>query len=777
MMAQQALAVVMIVASSVLTGWAAGDITFPAILGMLGLLGIRRRFTWDIRPERQFITPLLLLLLAVLFSLHCRYAHVRVDHAAFAWQTIARYFLSCLILILFLRPHRTRDFGFRLADGGGKEAVDANPPSALHPAKSIVSLPASLGLFHLANVLAAGQILLLNDRYVAFRLLELLSVSLVILYAALDGRQGRLGDFGGRTRGARQARFADGRAALARSFRPGLGSWLPLTLLLVAVNLGWIGGSLLYRHVEAINLLPAWLSRGGATLEGTTSDVAHVGFSSSGRLSSILSIMEDTDTALALTIIGDYNPGYLRARAFESYRDGQWFDLSAWEPVASEQNTLFGVRLVGRTYLYHLHEVEERDLPSLHEVTIRHESVQGDALFTPWGTCFVEAPFDVLMCDDGDIVNSQRVRNRQSYRVGYESRAGGQPPTGLQLRQMLAVPNSLNSTYLQGLKNRIFGDCTTTAQKIEAVTRYFHTNYTYALGLEVPPERDALDYFLREASSGYCEYFASGAAILLRMAKVPTRYVTGFLVTERGDDGKFWIARNMHAHAWVEAWDGPVEGVSDRGSLRPASDLARDRSAPAEGARQGQWVIVEATTQEGMGDTSLADELVRSAGTGRPFLTQLVQSLYEYGAFGVLGRLLNCGILVANWRWAPWALVIAALALGLALALRRSAGSRTVVRNPQLEALHKLLAVMDRKARALGYRRQSDETLHAFAGRIERRISQLSVAGPGPAPDDRQAALESLLVDWYLQYAGLRYCRAIDPARVEQLRQIAQKPR
>jgi hypothetical protein len=84
----------------------------------VGLLGVQRRFTWDIRPERHFIAPLLLLLLAVLFALHCRYAHVRADQAAaFAWQTIARYFLASMILILFLRPHRS---ALRIAECGSR---------------------------------------------------------------------------------------------------------------------------------------------------------------------------------------------------------------------------------------------------------------------------------------------------------------------------------------------------------------------------------------------------------------------------------------------------------------------------------------------------------------------------------------------------------------------------------------------------------------------------------------------------------------------------------
>ncbi len=129
---QRVIAVVMILGSSVLIAWASGDITFPAILGMLGLLGVQRRFTWDIRPEKHFITPLLLLLLAVLFALHCRYAHVRADQAAaFAWQTIARYFLASMILVLFLRSHRTEDGGQKTEDGG--QRPQETPSSVLRP--------------------------------------------------------------------------------------------------------------------------------------------------------------------------------------------------------------------------------------------------------------------------------------------------------------------------------------------------------------------------------------------------------------------------------------------------------------------------------------------------------------------------------------------------------------------------------------------------------------------------------------------------------------------
>jgi len=106
MKTQKNIAIIMLLTSSTLTAMVCGDIAYPAVLCMLGLLGLQRRFTWDIRPEKRVITSLLLLLLAIVFSLHYRYAGsaggvAYVQAAAVAWQTIARYFLASMILIFF----------------------------------------------------------------------------------------------------------------------------------------------------------------------------------------------------------------------------------------------------------------------------------------------------------------------------------------------------------------------------------------------------------------------------------------------------------------------------------------------------------------------------------------------------------------------------------------------------------------------------------------------------------------------------------------------------
>ncbi len=53
--------------------------------------------------------------------------------------------------------------------------------------------------------------------------------------------------------------------------------------------------------------------------------------------------------------------------------------------------------------------------------------------------------------------------------------------------------------------------------------------------------------------AGYCQYYASTMAILLRQAGVPTRLAQGFLPGERSANGTE-VVRNVGAHAWVEVY-------------------------------------------------------------------------------------------------------------------------------------------------------------------------------------------------------------------------------
>ncbi|UCG56580.1 MAG: transglutaminase domain-containing protein [Phycisphaerales bacterium] len=677
MKTQKVIAILMMLSSSVMTTWVSGDIAYPAILCMLGLLGLQRRLTWDIRPERRVIKSLLMLLLAIAFALHYRYARVPNEQAVvFAWQTIARYFLASMILMLFLgRPGR---------------------------------LPSSLGFFHVAITISAGQVLLLDGMRVPFRLSELISVILLVLYATT-------------ARTSNDTLAAERVGRTSRRLASGL-------ILVAAVNCGWITSSILYANVETL-YLPGWFWRGSIALGGAPDGVPHVGFSRSGKLSSVLSIKGDQDTTPVLRITCEESPGYLRARAFDVYRQSEWYDLSAAEEILPDQSRPFGMYFVGRTNVFRL---DERDAAECNYMTIRHEFRFANEAFTPLGTSFLGAQLNLLLRDDDDIVYTRNSRSGLKYRIGYNQSTHQKRPAGI-VRRMLNIPVQLDPR-VRRLASGIFAGRSTTTEKIDAVVNYFQTNYTYQLGLEVPAGRDKLTYFLLEGSTGYCEYFASGAVMLLRLAGVPTRYVTGFLVTEKDAETTSWIARNMDAHAWAEAWD----------------------------QERNEWTIVEATPQEGPAMASAAEQLEDTSGGTTTILRQLLKALYRYGLFGLLSWLfMSRGLLGSSLALA----VFGGATLFLILCWRRNhkkskgqTQTRTA-RDPGLVILHKALARMDRKVAAAGSRRDFAETLHAFSKRLRVRDS-----GDG---------LWTRISNWYLEYADLRYRRTVSTERLQRLQQLA----
>lgn len=68
-----------------------------------------------------------------------------------------------------------------------------------------------------------------------------------------------------------------------------------------------------------------------------------------------------------------------------------------------------------------------------------------------------------------------------------------------------------------------------------------------------PEEGDFALWFLREGEKGYCVHFATAAAVLLRAAGIPARYVTGYLVETRA--GQTVTVTEENAHAWAEYFE------------------------------------------------------------------------------------------------------------------------------------------------------------------------------------------------------------------------------
>lgn len=104
----------------------------------------------------------------------------------------------------------------------------------------------------------------------------------------------------------------------------------------------------------------------------------------------------------------------------------------------------------------------------------------------------------------------------------------------------------------------------------------------------MPDDRDDLAmWFLNESDTGYCVHFATAAAVLLRAAGIPARYVEGYMVEAEANETVTVEQRN--AHGWVEYY------------------------APGVG-----WVVLEATPPEGVEDTAFVPETEPTEETTEP---------------------------------------------------------------------------------------------------------------------------------------------------------------
>lgn len=64
----------------------------------------------------------------------------------------------------------------------------------------------------------------------------------------------------------------------------------------------------------------------------------------------------------------------------------------------------------------------------------------------------------------------------------------------------------------------------------------------------------AVDEFLFDSRTGFCEHYASTFTVLMRMAGIPARIVTGYQGGWYSEIGNYLLVRQSDAHAWAEVW-------------------------------------------------------------------------------------------------------------------------------------------------------------------------------------------------------------------------------
>lgn len=88
-----------------------------------------------------------------------------------------------------------------------------------------------------------------------------------------------------------------------------------------------------------------------------------------------------------------------------------------------------------------------------------------------------------------------------------------------------------------------------------SIQNYLRQNLAYNENIpNPPPGRDLVDYFLFESKQGYCTYYASSMAEMLRILGIPSRLVTGYYPAAYDMNAGGYLYRDRNAHAWVEAY-------------------------------------------------------------------------------------------------------------------------------------------------------------------------------------------------------------------------------
>ncbi|MBN1622772.1 MAG: hypothetical protein JXN10_05600 [Clostridia bacterium] len=96
-------------------------------------------------------------------------------------------------------------------------------------------------------------------------------------------------------------------------------------------------------------------------------------------------------------------------------------------------------------------------------------------------------------------------------------------------------------------------------ERVVAIEEYLSDNNSYTLTVEdVPDGRNFVDWFLFDTKEGYCTYYATAMATLVRSIGLPARYVEGFATPFTVTDGNRYAVLNSNAHAWVEVY---FEGI------------------------------------------------------------------------------------------------------------------------------------------------------------------------------------------------------------------------
>lgn len=257
-----------------------------------------------------------------------------------------------------------------------------------------------------------------------------------------------------------------------------------------------------------------------------------------------------TDDAILMTVrTRSKDTLYLRGTVKERYLGNCWYKserrYSEYSP-GEEMTIPFGedVRTIERTF------------------DIKYEELLTSTIFAPYSVYkVIHESRSIFADEDSEVYASKMTMKDEAYsvisRIPYVdeqslrlARTDNMDPDDLEAYTAL---DPAVTGRVKGLASKITGAYGNNYDKAKAIEEYLRNNYKYNKKPPVIPQKaEFTDHFLFTGREGYCTYFATAMAVLLRESGIPCRYVEGFISRYEGRDSR--IIRGADAHAWVEVY-------------------------------------------------------------------------------------------------------------------------------------------------------------------------------------------------------------------------------
>lgn len=159
--------------------------------------------------------------------------------------------------------------------------------------------------------------------------------------------------------------------------------------------------------------------------------------------------------------------------------------------------------------------------------------------------------------------------------------AGADYPAEI-LDRFVQIPPEF-SPRVAALAQQLTAGATTPYAQAKAVESYLRT-IPYNDAIPAPPAgADPLEYFLFDIREGYCDYYASAMAMMLRSVGVPARAVSGYAEGLYDEEIGGYFVTQRDAHTWVEVFF-PEYGWIEFEPTAGESPLDRPQAEQPEGS-------------------------------------------------------------------------------------------------------------------------------------------------------------------------------------------------